>query len=152
YVGVLAIGRAWVANEKLRTAIAKKLANGDPDALPDLRLDALLSALQLIWLFPLLFRQLDLHFHLFDAPADATFLDCLAFTFDSFSKALLDWAQAYGLSVPHPIRYERPSALAGTLLIMKRLTIDYILIQGIVRLFAIRATVKEAVEALRQDP
>src|SRR5262245_54254880 len=47
YVGVLAIGRAWAVNEKQRTKIAKKLADGDPDAMPDLRWTALLSALQL---------------------------------------------------------------------------------------------------------
>src|SRR5262245_26506911 len=40
-LGVLAIGRAWVANEKLRTRIVKKLANADPDELPDLRRTAL---------------------------------------------------------------------------------------------------------------
>src|SRR5262249_19720985 len=37
YVGVLAVGRAWVANEKKRTEIVKKLDNTDPDSLPDLR-------------------------------------------------------------------------------------------------------------------
>lgn len=36
YVGILAVGRAWVANEKHRTDIVKKLSNADPDALPDL--------------------------------------------------------------------------------------------------------------------
>src|SRR4051794_11749866 len=33
YVGVLAIGRAWVKNEKRRAQIAKRLADGDPDAM-----------------------------------------------------------------------------------------------------------------------
>src|SRR5947209_907340 len=61
FIGVVAVGRAWVANEKLRTRIAKKLQNGDPDELPDLRGGALVSALQLIVLFPLIFRQAAVH-------------------------------------------------------------------------------------------
>ena len=43
YLGILGVGRAWVANEKQRTAIARKLSDTDPDTLPDLRISALLS-------------------------------------------------------------------------------------------------------------
>ena len=52
YLGILGVGRAWVANEKQRTAIARKLSDTDPDALPDLRISALLSALQLLIIIP----------------------------------------------------------------------------------------------------
>jgi hypothetical protein len=72
YVGVLAVGRAWVANEKLRTDVVRKLANADPDTLPDLRGSALLSALQLLVLLPLLFQNLQKQFDLFDVPPGAT--------------------------------------------------------------------------------
>src|SRR5262249_48023804 len=65
YIGVLAIGRAWVLNEKERTAIAKKLKDGNPDEMPDLRWAALVSALQLLILFPLLFQQVQWQYHLF---------------------------------------------------------------------------------------
>ena len=57
YLGILGVGRAWVANEKQRTAIARKLSDTDPDALPDLRISALLSALQLLIIIPLLMRS-----------------------------------------------------------------------------------------------
>src|SRR5262245_31670346 len=65
YLGVVAVGRAWVANEKRRADIAKKLDNTDPDSLPDLRWLALVSALQLAILFPLLYYRLHEQFDLF---------------------------------------------------------------------------------------
>src|ERR1700686_5405206 len=51
YIGVIVVGRAWVLNEKERTLIAKKLKDGNPDEMPDLRWTALVSALQLVILF-----------------------------------------------------------------------------------------------------
>src|SRR5207248_998841 len=80
YVGVLAVGRAWVRNEKQRTAIVKKLRDDDPDRMPDLRWTALVSALQLLVLFPLLYMQLQRHFHLYDDRGGASFLDWLWFS------------------------------------------------------------------------
>src|SRR5262245_58293768 len=44
YVGVLAVGRAWVANETARERLAKRLEDGDPDQMPDLRRLALAAA------------------------------------------------------------------------------------------------------------
>src|SRR5262245_23248522 len=67
YLGVLAVGRAWVRNEQQRATIAKKLSDGDPDALPDLRGLALLSALQLFVLFPLIFWNVQRDFRVYDA-------------------------------------------------------------------------------------
>src|SRR5947209_4211712 len=64
YVGMLAIGRAWVRNEEERTAIVKQLEDADPDQLPDLRWTALVSALLLLILFPLAFQQAEGFFHL----------------------------------------------------------------------------------------
>ena len=57
FLGVLGVGRAWVANEKLRTRIARKLSDADPDELPDLRVSALLSSLQLFIIIPLLMKS-----------------------------------------------------------------------------------------------
>src|SRR6266566_1559006 len=68
YLGVLAVGRAWVRNEQHRAAIAKKLSDDDPDALPDLRGLALFSVLQLPLLFPLIFWHVQRDFRLYDAP------------------------------------------------------------------------------------
>src|SRR4029078_2877970 len=82
YVGVMAIGRAWVVNEKERTAIVKKLRHEDPDLLPDLRWTALVAALQLLILFPLLFQQVQWHYHLYKVSGPATFADWLWFSLD----------------------------------------------------------------------
>ena len=59
WLGMLAVGRAWVFNEKKRSRIAKKLtSDADPDRYPDLRLVALVSAFQVFVIFPLLFWRL----------------------------------------------------------------------------------------------
>jgi hypothetical protein len=87
YIGVLAVGRAWVANEKERTLIAKKLKDGNPDEMPDLRGTALASALQLVILFPLIFQQVQWHFGLYSVPEGANFWTWFVFTLDSYDKS-----------------------------------------------------------------
>ena len=100
YIGVLAIGRAWVLNEKKRTAIVKKLDDTDPDELPDLRWTALVSALQLLILFPLLYQQVEWHFRLFKSTEDTNFFDWLWFAIDkTYLKALPDWSVLYGIHI-----------------------------------------------------
>jgi HEAT repeat protein len=143
YVGVIAVGRAWVANEKLRTAIAKKLDDRDPDRLPDLRLAALGSALQLIVLFPLLFYNLQRLFVPFRVPEGANWLSWLEFTFE---PNLSDAVSGDGIT------FDARQGVGRHLITLKRLTVDLILIQGILRLFAITATAREAVQALKKDP
>lgn len=150
YVGVLAIGRAWVRNEKQRTAIVKKLAHGDPDKMPDLRWTALVSALQLFIFFPLIYQQMQWHFHLFKVHDHPTFADWLWFSLDkTYLKALPDWSILYGI---HISSIEFDSHWGRHLVLLSRLTFDYILIQGVLRLLAIRATIKEAVAAVKADP
>jgi hypothetical protein len=150
YLGVLAIGRAWVLNEKERTAIAKKLKDGNPDAMPDLRWTALVAALQLLLLFPLLFQQMQWHFHLYRVEGSATFADWFWFAIDkTYLKALPDWSILYGVHIS-AIDFDAP--WGRHLVLLSRLTFDYILIQGVLRLLAIRATIGEAVAAVKADP
>jgi hypothetical protein len=150
YVGVVAIGRAWVVNEQERTAIAKKLKDADPDQLPDLRGTALASALLLFVLFPLLFAQAQRHFHLYQAHPGATFWDWLWFSLDkTYLKALPDWSVLYGVHISL-IDFHHP--WGRHLVLLTRLTFDYLLIQGALRLLAIRATTREAVAAVKADP
>jgi hypothetical protein len=150
YVGVLAIGRAWVRNEKKRTAIVKKLAHGDPDQMADLRWTALVSALQLFILFPLIFQLAQRHFQLFKVHDDPMFGDWLWFSLDkTYLKALPDWSILYGIHISS-IEFNAP--WGRHLVLLSRLTFDYILIQGILRLLAIRATIGEAVAAVKADP
>jgi hypothetical protein len=150
YVGVLAIGRAWVVNEKQRTAIVKGLQQGDPDALPDLRGTALVSALLLLILFPLLFQQVQAQFDLFRVQEGATLASWAWFALDkTYLKALPDWSALYGV---HISSIEVASPWGRHLVLLTRLTFDYLLIQGIIRLLAIRTTVCEAVAVVKSDP
>jgi hypothetical protein len=150
YVGVLAVGRAWVRNEQERTAISRKLQDGDPDAMPDLRGTALVSALQLFVLFPLIYQQAEWHFGLFKESGSANFFDWVWFSIDkTYLKSLPDWSVLYGI---HISAIDFGSPWGRHLVLLSRLTFDYILIQGVLRLLAIRATVNEAVAAVKADP
>ena len=134
FIAVLGVGRAWVTNEKLRTKIARKLSDADPDELPDLRISALLSAIQLFLIIPLLLKSSHEIFGLYRVPEDA---------------ALLDWSEIYGVKMSS-IELD---SLGGRHLIMAfLLTIDFILIQGIIRIFEIRRTISEGVAAAVRDP
>lgn len=150
YVGVLAIGRAWVSNEKERTAIVKKLKDANPDQLPDLRWTALVSALMLLILFPLLFQQVQWHYQLFKVDGTPTLGDWFWFCLDkTYLKALPDWSILYGVHISS-IDVKEP--WSRHLVLLSRLTFDYILIQGVLRVLAIRATIGEAVAAVKADP
>lgn len=150
YVGVLGINRAWVLNEKKRTAIVKKLLDADPDQMPDLRWTALVAVLQLIILFPLLFMQVEREFHWYKVSEPATFWSWLWFSIDkTYLKALPDWSMLYGVhisSIDFDARWGRH------LVLLTRLTFDYVLIQGILRVLAIRLVIHEAVSAVKADP
>lgn len=150
YVGILAVGRAWVANEKLRTNIVKKLDDTDPDTLPDLRGAALLSALHLLILFPLLLWQLSKHFpgQLFAVPEGASFGAWLEFAFEPYAKSLFDQFEAHS----HAVDIAASSSAGRYVVLLKRLTLDFIIIQGVIRIFAVNTTTREAVGALAAHP
>jgi len=148
YLGILAVSRAWSANEDRRTQIARKQLLGNADELPDLRLLALLSAAQLPVLFPLLFQQLQEHFQLYRIPPGTDFWSWLAFTFDSFCKAFVNWMDIYAVRFTE-IEYASP--WGQHLVLFKRLTFDYILIQALFRILEIRARVREGGAAVRYD-
>jgi HEAT repeat protein len=149
YIGVITVGRAWVANEKQRARIAKKLVEGKPDEMPDLRWVALASALQLLLLFPLLYRQMQRHFGLYRVPDDAHFGSWVVFTLDMYSQSFLGLLDLYGVHITS-IGYSSP--WGRHLATVERFTLYYVLIQGVTRLFAIRETVQDAVAAVTADP
>lgn len=132
------------------TAIVKKLKDGDPDEMPDLRWTALVSALQLFILLPLAYQQAQWQYHLFNVHENPTFVDWLWFSLDkTYLKSLPDWSILYGIHISG-IDFDGP--WGRHLVLLSRLTFDYILIQGIFRLLAIRATINEAVAAVKADP
>ena len=149
FIGVLGVGRAWVGNEKLRTKIARKLSDMDPDELPDLRVSAFISAFQLFMIIPLLMKSSHEIFGLYDVPQDDTLADWLLLGVDLLFRSILDWSEIYGVNMS-AIKLD---SLGGRHLVMTfLLTIDFILIQGIVRIFAIRRTISEGVAAAVRDP
>ena len=149
FIGVIGVGRAWVSNEKLRTKIARKLSDADPDELPDLRISALLSAIQLFLIIPLLLKSSHELFDLYRVPADASLQDWMLLGVDLLFRSILDWSEIYGVNMSS-IELD---SLGGRHLVMGfLLTIDFILIQGIIRIFEIRRTISEGVSAAVRDP
>lgn len=157
YLGVVAIGRAWVANEKHRTRIVKKIDNEDPDQLPDLRFTACLAALQLLIIFPLLFMvlQSDPETRLFSEVPDVAnglwwqrFSAWSVFNLASLSRTLVGLFGGDDLVS----RFKDETKLGNALVILQRTTIDLLLFQAVLRLFAIWSNVQEGVAALKQDP
>lgn len=149
FIGVIGVGRAWVSNEKLRTKIARKLSDADPDELPDLRISALLSAIQLFLIIPLLLKSSHELFDLYRVPADASLQDWMLLGVDLLFRSILDWSEIYGVKMSS-IELD---SLGGRHLVMGfLLTIDFILIQGIIRIFEIRRTISEGVSAAVRDP
>ena len=149
FLGVLGVGRAWVANEKLRTRIARKLSDADPDELPDLRVSALLSSLQLFIIIPLLMKSSHEMFGLYLVPDDVTIFDWMLLGVDLLFRSILDWSEIYGVKMS---AIELDSIGGRHLVMAFLLTIDFILIQGIVRIFSIRRTISEGVAAAVRDP
>lgn len=148
YIGVIATGRAWGANERQRSLIAKKLKDGQPDKLPDLRRFALLSSLQLAILFPLLYHQMHQHFGLFHTPANLWMGSWVLFSFDAFTKAILDWSEIYGINFSD---IRAASSWGKHVILLERLTFEFVLLHRIFRLLEIRKTIKDAVEAVGSD-
>jgi hypothetical protein len=149
FVGVVAVSRAWVNNENRRVQIARKLSDVDADTLPDLRLSALISSSMLLFLVPMILKMGHEIYDLFDAPDGASFSDWVLFGLDLLFRALLDWSEVYGVQISD-VRYE---SLAGRHVVMLiLLTIDFILIQGIMRMLAIRKSIEEGVGAGVKDP
>jgi HEAT repeat protein len=149
FIGVIGVGRAWVSNEKLRTKIARKLSDADPDELPDLRISALLSAIQLFLIIPLLLKSSHEIFDLYRVPEDASLMDWVLLGVDLLFRSILDWSEIYGVKMSS-IELD---SLGGRHLVMGfLLTIDFILIQGIIRIFEIRRTISEGVSAAVRDP
>ncbi|MEE2748289.1 MAG: HEAT repeat domain-containing protein [Candidatus Thermoplasmatota archaeon] len=149
FLGVLGVGRAWVANEKLRTKIARKLSDVDPDGLPDLRVSAFISSFQLFMIIPFLMKSSHEIFDLYKVPEDDTLGDWLLLGVDLLFRSILDWSEIYGVNMSD-IKLD---SMGGRHLVMAfLLTIDFILIQGIVRIFEIRRTISEGVAAAVRDP
>ena len=65
--------------------------------MPDLRLSAFLSALQLLVIIPLLLKSSHELFDLYLVPIDATYADWFLLGIDLLCKSLLDWSEIYGV-------------------------------------------------------
>ena len=82
-------------------------------------------------------------------PEDAALLDWMLLGVDLLFRSILDWSEIYGVKMSS-IELD---SLGGRHLVMAfLLTIDFILIQGIIRIFEIRRTISEGVAAAVRDP
>ena len=161
WLGMLAVGRAWVKNEKHRSNIARKLVTEvDPDREPDLRLLALLSSLQVFVIFPLLFWKLSLPSTapLFAATADPLFTAAAGtpwwhWPLHTLQECVSPFVDAGHLDAVFATEITAESDLAGTLIGVLRTTLEWLLFVGLLRLFAIYRTSREVVSdaALRND-
>src|SRR5262249_35058166 len=79
---------------------------------------------------------------------DTTLLTWMAFTFDSFCKLFVNAAEIYDVSFT---RIEFDSIWGRHLVLLKRLTFEFLLIQCILRILDIRGKIRDAVAAIRQD-
>src|SRR5262249_2890786 len=95
-----------------------------------------------------LFQELQSAFHLYRTPEGTTFLTWVAFTFDSICKLFVNVAEVYDVSFT---RIEFASVWGRHLVLLKRLTIEYLLIHAVIRIWHLRCQVREAVIAIRQD-
>ena len=71
----------------------------------------------------------------------------VAFTLDSYNKAVLGLLQVYGIHLEE-VGYE--STWGRHLVTLSRLTFDYLLIQGAFRILAIRETIRDTVAAVKR--
>ena len=149
YIGVLAIGRAWAQNEGLRTKISKKIEDYDPDGLPDLRLTAALAASQMVFIVPMILEHSHSIFDLYNAPENTTWKTWGLFGLDLLFRSFLDWSEVYNIHVSNV----KLSTRGGRHLVMFiLLSIDYMIIQTIIRIIGINRTIVEGVAVARKDP
>jgi HEAT repeat protein len=178
--GVVAIGQEWARNEQKRNEIARQTrfaraeqqqeaggpapankalgiparsAYPNPDSIPDLRLFAILSAVQLLLLLPLFALVLHNWRGLFAVEAAADFGNWFRFVLDkTYFKALPDWG--YLSEVHEPlINYSNPQTgdekwAATTAWVL----LYYILVQAGFREWQIQQNLADAVTAARVDP
>ena len=145
WVGVISVTRALKVAEDRRAAAAAGRAEGEADAVPDLRGLALLAALQVVLLFPLLFERAHAAWLLFDLPGRVGFVAWLIAAFAPVAQPVAAW-----LSDDHfPI--DPASPLAWVLVLHANLTVIYLVAQAFVRRAEKRISVREAVQACRCD-
>ena len=149
WFGVIAHSRAWVSNENQRRDIARGLSDLDPDTLPDLRRTSLISALQLVVIIPLLFSMTDRIFDLGQTNEDNSLKEWLLFSIDLLFRSLLDWAEVYEVSLSS---IKPTSMSAKHMILLQLLTIDFLLVQAIIRLVETRRMTDEGVRGVSKDP
>ncbi len=149
YIGVLAVGRAWAQNESYRARIAKKLDDANPDNLPDLRITAALAALQMILLVPMLLQTSHSLFDLFDTPEGSTWKTWGLFGLDLLFRSFLDWSEVYGVHISG-VKLEASGGRHLVMFIL--LSIDYMIVQTVIRIVGINQTIREGVAVAGKDP
>ena len=165
WLGTVAIGRAWVRNEKRRSDIVHKLVEEAlPDRYPDLRLVAVVSALQMFVIFPLLFWRLSLgeDNQLFSAASENQVWDWVLFTVGAVQSQVPFFGSsdefmsvfATGITGTEGAVQELipgVNVTSESVVAVLKGTFDVILIQAFIRIAVIRRAFQEVLteEALR---
>jgi len=97
----------------------------------------------------LLMRSSHSIFGLYAVDEDATISDWMLLGVDLLFRSFLDWSEIYGVQMSS---IELDSMGGRHLFMILLLTIDFILIQGLFRVFEIRRTISEGVAATVRDP
>ncbi|HIH81229.1 MAG TPA: HEAT repeat domain-containing protein [Candidatus Thalassarchaeaceae archaeon] len=88
-------------------------------------------------------------FGLYEVPENALLSDWMLLGVDLLFRSFLDWSEIYGVQLSS---IELDSMGGRHLFMILLLTIDFILIQGLLRVFEIRRTISEGVAATVRDP
>ena len=88
-------------------------------------------------------------FGLYAVPEDVTISDWMLLGVDLLFRSFLDWSEIYGVQMSS---IDLDSMGGRHLFMILLLTIDFILIQGLFRVFEIRRTISEGVAATVRDP
>lgn len=147
YALVVIVGCWWWHEEKRRVRITRQFDQGNPDSGPDLRGFAVLVVLQLIVLFPWLSWAANRSFDLYSVPQDSPWYSWVLFTVDRFSHVLSEVFDIYGIHLGN-VAYKDNAPWGQHLALIKRLTIDFVLVAGIWRGVAIHQDVSQAIRAL----
>jgi hypothetical protein len=100
-------------------------------------------------IIPLLFSMTDRIFDLGQTSGDSSFKEWLLFSIDLLFRSLLDWAEVYEVSLSS---IKPTSMWAKHLILLQLLTIDFLLVQAIIRLVETRRMTDEGVRGVSKDP
>ena len=149
YLNVLFINFLWNGIENSRDEVVQRAKPKPKEELPDLLNLALYSSLNLLIIFTLINRHLGNEWEVFSLSGNSPELAAwIWFTFDSICKSLFDWSEIYSVDFTHI----EPSSVWGKhWIFFKRVTLDFILFQTLLKYMTIKKNAKDAANKIEFD-